>query len=494
MKLQLTTGVLLLAASGCAVPAGGVPIATAGDLGKSGFMTAVTAPAARPIQEEAAPAASEAPGITPLQHSIWNSVGFQKRFAQSYAAVSAVEPEVSAEEFELIQLAQTQMADDDLAGAIATLEAAAGPTATAAIDFQLGNMRYQGGDTEAAIADYQLAADKFPAFRRAWMNLGSLKKNLGDDAGARTALTQALRHGAVSPDVYGALGEATANLGHHAAAESALRFAMLLEPENLRWQQALALSLIEQERGNEAVAVIEGMLIQMPDNANLHEWHAKALYGSGRLMEAAASFEMSDRLGGGSVGGLLALGGIYANGALPELAVTAYDRALAKAPEESLKAALSVARVLAYNGELDAVEKLTASLEERAGFLMDDEQRSEMLKLESRIAVARGDDTGQAAVLQEIVALNPLDGEALILLAEMAERAGELDAAILQYERAGRLGQFEAEAKRKHAILLVRDQRYGEALPLLRRSVDLEPREWVEDYLEKVEGLAKTRP
>ena len=91
------------------------------------------------------------------------------------------------------------------------------------------------------------------------------------------------------------------------------------------------------------------------------------------------------------------------------------------------------------------------------------------------------------------VALDPLDGEALILLGQHSSRAGEIEKAIFYYERAASLEKFEADAKVRHAQLLVKTGNYADALPLLRRAQQLKPRDNIQDYLEQVERVAKSR-
>jgi tetratricopeptide (TPR) repeat protein len=91
------------------------------------------------------------------------------------------------------------------------------------------------------------------------------------------------------------------------------------------------------------------------------------------------------------------------------------------------------------------------------------------------------------------VALDPLDGQALILLGQHCGRSGDVEKAVFYYERAEGLEQFEADAKVRHAQLLVGQGNYAEALPLLRRAEELKPREDVRKYLEQVERFAKSR-
>jgi Flp pilus assembly protein TadD len=110
-----------------------------------------------------------------------------------------------------------------------------------------------------------------------------------------------------------------------------------------------------------------------------------------------------------------------------------------------------------------------------------------------RIAVAEHAGEAEIRLLEELVALDPLDGESLILLGQYCARSGDTEKAVFYYERAESLEKHEADAKIRHAQLLVGQGKYGEALPLLRRAQDLKPRDDVQKYLEQVERVAKTR-
>ena len=98
-----------------------------------------------------------------------------------------------------------------------------------------------------------------------------------------------------------------------------------------------------------------------------------------------------------------------------------------------------------------------------------------------------------AAVLEEIVKLDPLDGEALMMLGQHYSRVSEPEKAIFYYERAASLETFEVNAKVRQAQVLVGMNRYADAVPLLRRAQELKPRDDIARYLEQVERMAKSK-
>lgn len=117
-----------------------------------------------------------------------------------------------------------------------------------------------------------------------------------------------------------------------------------------------------------------------------------------------------------------------------------------------------------------------------------------MLKLQARLTMNSGSgDAETAKVLEEVIALDPLDGEALMLLGQHYNRMSQPDKAILYYERAARIDSFAANAKVKIAQVFVAQGRFTEALPLLRDAQSLKPRDDIARYIEQVERASKSK-
>jgi Flp pilus assembly protein TadD len=149
--------------------------------------------------------------------------------------------------------------------------------------------------------------------------------------------------------------------------------------------------------------------------------------------------------------------------------------------------------VLVGRGALDEAKSLLDGVETRRGASFNEARRKEFLKLRARIAAATQATEEEAKLLAEIVTLDPLDGEALLLLGQYHARNGDPERAIFHYERAASLEKFEPDAKVRHAQLLVQQGKYAEAIPLLRAAQQLKFRENIQAYLEQVERISKTR-
>ena len=428
-----------------------------------------------------------------LELAIWNSPAFRKQFVESYLAETEVEPSVTLLERDTMQEILDFMSSDKVDRAIRLLEKNRGPAASAVFDFTLANIYFQQEDFDRAIDIYRDAVEKFPRFRRAWKNVGLIHVRLTEFDEAVEALTRVIELGGGDAVTYGLLGVAYSNIENDLSAESAFRQAVLLDPATVDWKMGLARSFFKQRRFADAVALFDVLISEDPSRAEYWLLQANAFIGLGKPLDAAENYEMVDGLGASTADSLSNLADIYVNEKLFDLAVDAYVRAMAMEPTPKPDRAMRAARVMTAHGEHRETKRLVVAITEGYGDTLSDEDRKNLLKLRSRIAVAEGAGDEEARILEEIVALDPLDGEAILLLGQHAARNEKPESAIYYYERAAALEDFEADAKVRHAELLVRQGKYAEAVPMLRRAQDLDPREYVQEFLESVERLANNR-
>lgn len=344
---------------------------------------------------------------------------------------------------------------------------------------------------------YNNAVIKHPKYRRAWRNLGLVHVRLKDFDAARKAFGKVIMLGGGDPDTYGLLGYCYTSLGEHLPAESAYRMANLLAPEQINWKMGLVRSFLMQKRYPEAVALTGKLLEDDPTNKDLWLFQANAYIGMDQIDKAAENYEILDGLGKSSVDSVALLANIYTNKGLYDTAVKYYGRAIEMAEGDKaakmLPQLLRSAKVLATRGESarPATKKLIESINTAFKDQMETKDQQELLKIQARIALAEGADAEQARILEEVVKLDPLDGEALILLGQYYASQQQWDDAIFRYERAANIDGFEPNALVYHAKALVDSDRPAQALPLLRRAQSIKPRESVQKYLEAVERMSK---
>ena len=451
---------------------------------------------------------------------LWNDPTFEKQFLGTLGVQSDVEPGVDLDEQPLMMEVLELFQSDDLDGAIAKLQEILSPPpvpskkkkkktppephfeVSARFDFLLGSAYFQkhlrGDESEENLLDqaapqYENAIEKFPSYLRAHKNLGLIHVQRNRYDKAIPHLSRAIELGAEDGLVYGLLGWCYLNTGQYLSAESALRTALLLQADVVDWKVALAQAQAKQGKYAEAVTLTEELIAGDPERSDFWLLQANAYIGLGKSLEAAKNYEMLRRMGMASASSMHVLGDIYVNHSLWDLATGAYEKALEIDPNQSVERPLRNVEILAQRGALDQSKSLLAQTKNVLGDRLDGDDRKNLLKLEARIAVADGTGGEAVTILEEVVALDPLDGDALMLLGEHYARIDDHEQAIFYYERAESLEGFEADAKVRHAQILVAQSRYDEAVPLLKRAQEIKPRDEVGRYLEQVERIARSR-
>ncbi len=435
--------------------------------------------------------------------AIWDDPVFQKQFIGSYGINADIEPRVTPEEIALLEKVRPLMADN-LPKAEALLNKQMKPDCSAILDFTLAGIQFQQDRIVEALGNYKRAVDKFPSFRRAWRNLGLIhvrRANLISGPAARgeyddaiAAFTRMIELGGGDAYSYGLLGIAYASREDYQAAEVAFRNALLLQPENTEWRLGLTRCVVKQEKFEDAATLLSALIERYPDRTEFWLLQAHTYLGMKQPLKAAENLEAVDMIGKSTVDSLSTLGDIYVSEGLVDLAAGAYLRALDADPRQPVARPLRSAEVLAARGALTQARQVAARIRELESERMDQAELRQLLKLEARISMADGTGSAEtAAILEEIIRLDPLDGEALMLLGQHYARAGEPDRAIFYYERAESIEKFEAGALIRHAQVLVGMGRYADAVPLLRRAQEIKPRDDVARYLDQVERIARSR-
>jgi tetratricopeptide (TPR) repeat protein len=425
--------------------------------------------------------------------AIWNDPIFQKQFIGSYGFNADVEPRVTVEEVAILEKVRPLMAQD-LPKAEITLKKQIKPDCSAVLDFTLGGIYFQQDKMPEALENYRKAVTKFPSFRRAWRNLGLIYVRDGKHDDAISAFTKMVELGGGDAYSFGLLGFAYAAKQDYQAAEAAYRNALLLGPENTQWRLGLTRCVFKEKKYEDAVTLLEVLIGRNPEQADFWLLQAQAYLGMKQPLQAAENLEAVDHLGKATADSLYTLGDIYVNENLMDLAVRAYGRAMDADPNQPVTRSLRSAEVLAARGALAQAQQVVTHIQDVWDKKMEAADRRKLMKLEVRLSMAGGNGIAEAAaVLEDIVKLDPLDGEALMLLGQHYSRQNEPDRAILYYERAESLEAFEVNAKIRHAQVLVGLRRYSEAVPLIRRAQELRPREDVQRYLDQVERIAKSR-
>lgn len=418
---------------------------------------------------------------------IWEDPDFIDRFTATYGVRGDQEPEVSRDEQNLLREVAARMPDNPEEAAT-ILQRELTDDSSAALDFTLGNLRFQLGEYPEAAAHYRAAISKFPDFLRAHKNLGLVLARQGEFRDALPALSRALTLGSADGDTYGLIGYAHMQRDHWVSSEAAYRQALLFEPENPNWQIGLARALQEQERHHEANAILSELTSRFPDRPNYWLYQSNTYLQLGKPLDAASNIELARRMNSATHDSLLLLGDIYVNEDLPGPAVDAYEEAAAAAGSLPVQRGLRAAGRLTQRGHHSEAERLVSLLDADSPQEMRPTDRVTLLRLQGQLAMERGDDEDARRLFENALEINPLDGATLIALANLVA-PGDLEHAEILLERAASRGETAAEANRRRGELLVQESRYDEALEFLRQANEIQPRESLQRYIDRVERL-----
>lgn len=458
-----------------------------------------------------------------VPESFWHDAKFLAEFAGSYGVNSATEPPLTQDEQQFLMevatiiptnqpLAISRMNDAIQSGrAIVTPVELPGAdsdrkkkknsaeprevkvTNVSRLHYMLGNLHVQQGETDDAIKNYQLAIDAFPAYLNAHKNLGIVLVRAGRLEDAERPLLRAVELGAADGNLYGLLGSCYLNDKNYRSAELAFNQAMVLAPDRKEWRLGAARSLFAQSRYDEAAGLFGEMIEKDASVPEYWLFQANCFIALNQPLKAAYNYEMVRQMGAAKAATLSALGDIYLSKDLPDVALEAYLAALEKDPAGNLNKAIRSAEILAARHAVDQSSKLLAEIRKQANSSMESAQSVRVLRIESKIALAQGNDARAAGIMKDLLAQDPDDGEITLLLARYYGRIGKIAEAEMLFDSAIRMPKFEAEAHLRYAQMLASPklQKFDRAIEHLKRAQEIDKKENVQRYLEALERRAK---
>lgn len=429
-------------------------------------------------------------GVYPLTENSWDNPEFKKRFLGSYGFDMEINPKVTREESEIL----TQVADlmgSNPAEAIRVLEESLTPEISAAFDYTIASLYLESGNFAAAKKNYETAIKKFPNFFRAYQNLGFALVQNGEYAAAKPMLVKAIEIGGGNGTLYGLLGYSFLNTGDSSLALDSYRHALIFQPDSTDWRLGKLNALLDNGLNQEAIGMLANLIEKDPSQENFWMMQANAFMNESALDKALANLELVSRMDKLSPEGLSLLGDLLLNEGLPLLALDRYKTAIATQKLSSSKL-LRIAEGLSIRGAIQEASELVAELENvYAGKLSASEQLT-VLNIKASAAISRGSMDEAATILEDIVSKDPLNGKALISLGDYYRESDDIETAMVQYERASKVKDFEAQGLIALARLEVSLKQYKSAVMNLKRANTLDPKPYLEDYIARLETVIKS--
>lgn len=359
-------------------------------------------------------------------------------------------------------------------------------------DFTLGNLHFQEDQLPEAETAYRAAVEKMPRFRAALMNLGRVLL-LREKPDQTIEIYQRLvEDGQATADILLLLGHALLLEDAPAGAETAYRQALLLRPRDPEIRTGLAKTLLRQERYREGLAVVRELLDRDPLNRELWSLRINALLSDAEHEHAIRAIEQARRLDRASPEMLATLGDLWLNADRPADALAAYREAFADEAPSAERMLRAIEGFLMVD-DPEGAEAMFRRADEAVDPDAHPEAHLRLTRLRARHAMRRERLDQAARLLRDVLERDPLDGRALLTLADLEARRDQPEKALLAAERAGRVEGFEAEALLRRARIEVSRGRYDAAIPLLESAQTFQPRDAVARYLEQVRRLAEAR-
>jgi tetratricopeptide (TPR) repeat protein len=414
--------------------------------------------------------------------NLWKSETFRKAFTASYAVSAPGEPHVNGEEQAVLDSVADSLERGNRDAAIGKLQESLWLKQSPVLQFTLGSLLVEAGRAEEAVPRFGNAIDLYPDFRDAHRNRALALIQLGKTDDALPGLTRAIELGAHDGLTYGLLGYCHSSAGRDRLALAAYRQAELLMPDELQWTAGEAFALLALERADDAAALLGDLLKLQPENDSLWLAQSDAWMMLEQYDNAIANREFLRRRGRLPADGLLLLGHLYLNEGLPDDALGCYRDALAASPEPSeLLAALERLIDSRHWKQAQAfAEKMTPVPENLASRF---ERDAALIELEA------GDPDAGVRRVEEIVARDPMDFKALVLLARAYRKAGRPEEAVMRLEQAAGNPDTELEALRLLGQVQAELGKTDESLKALRRAAELRPDPALDAYIAAVKNL-----
>lgn len=369
-------------------------------------------------------------------------------------------------------------------------------------DYTLGTILLQNGDNTNAISHLEKAIEKFPTFLRAWKNLGMANVRAGNYSDAIAPFTKAVELGGADGQLYGLLGYCYMNDERYLPAEAAYRNAVIFLPENKDWKMGLIKSLLGQSKFTEASSMVSEMLAKNPNDISLWSLQASIHSQQEDYTATAVDYEILRKFGKIDFRQLMVLGDIYMSQDAKDLALEVYLEGVDKEEPGKAERTVRAAMILASRGAFDEAEKLVSKVRSFHGDKLSADEDMKLLKVSSKISLARGETEVAVAVLEKIIERDPLDGEALLMVGDFhmkqsetaatdESKAMEIAKADYRFDLASRIEGFGADAAVKKAQLNVKQKKYTQAVDELRKAQKIKPRDSVQRYLEAVERMLR---
>ena len=408
---------------------------------------------------------------------------------ESYNFLKEREPEMTDDEYALYERV-IPMAKDRPEFALRILETmvADEKEESAAFEFALANVYYTQDRHADAEAHFRKAIERYPQYQRAWLSLGTLYYVTSRFEQAVDCYGRAIALGDREAQTLGLLGYSLYSTGNPLAAEMAYMQAMAADPKNPDWIGAVINLLIDNREYTRAEPLARRLVVLRPRESGSWNLLAGVLAALGRKPDACAQLELASTLGVVDADGVALLGDLYFEQGFVAEASEVYKRLAQLSPAIGLARQLTCVQASIAEGRVGEAARAFASIPAP----QEGEDRARYLQVRAQVRIAEADTPAARQDLLEVLALEPLNGWALVTLGDSYKDEGDDTRAEFYFGEATRVAEFAYRAHLELANACLRARRFAASVTHLEAALALEKSPELQRHLAQVRLLVES--
>jgi len=248
--------------------------------------------------------------------------------------------------------------------------------------------------------------------------------------------------------------------------------------------QALLYAYSQAGQSEAALSLLTQMLAEKPDDQTLWLHRANALLQKKQYENAIASLETALRLAEHSSNHSVRNTENIALTAQLQMQYGSIERALQLygkiwKKHQSPNLVIEAAEYLLSAGHIKATNKLLKKIKKKSSSkqTLTMLQRSQLAYLNGKVLQHRNKNTAAVKAYEQALAINSINGQALLALAQIKRSQGKSHQAQMLLLRASSLEEVMLAALTEHADLMMSLGRYGKALEYLQQALAHAPQE-----------------
>lgn len=430
-----------------------------------------------------------------LRESSPDSPAFKARFMASYGVNGTIEPNLTTADQTILRDIMPLL-ESNPRGAISIIKSRTNSDSSAAFDFLLGNLYYQLEDYSASEQAIQTALRKMPDYRRAWRTLGLIYTRNNQPEQAIEAWRKVIALGGGDAQSYGLLGYFLLGQQHYASAQTAYEAARMFAPESEDFKRGLAHCLLANNETDLAISLFDELIENRPDDQDYWLMQANAFLAQNRYHDAIANLTTATKLGNSRASTWLLLGNLYLNESMLPHATDSYLNVLDSTDFTNLDNT-TISTLIQPLNHLTARHSLTyartyyQALKDKLPAPIPHSMNLSLKLTQGKLLTLEGNYDAAIELLKPITDEQPLNGEALMTLAQAYASNDQLEVATFYFERAALLDEYKANALLELARLSVAQSDFHKALAHLDDAYQHSPSKHLDDYREQVRKAYK---